>query len=618
MKITNKMGFFFIDLKYLITYRNIRTVMEYFNKRTLWFLLEKVHNASDILSSERFSLYDQESIKMFIDTVIELSDRVLYPVFKEMDEVPAYFENGKVIVHNAVREYLKKAGELGIIGGTLDEGTGGSQMPWIYYHAAVFILEAANNHLPGYGGLTAGSANLIAEFGSDELKKTFLPKMIEGKWPGTMCLTEPQAGSSLSDIITSATLQKDGTYLITGQKIFISGGDNQFSTNIIHLVLARIEGAPSGTKGISLFVVPKNRVINDGLEYNHVETLSDFPKLGQRGYCTTHLGFGADGDCVGWLVGEPHKGLSYMFRMMNEARIAVGRGAVSISCAAYHASLRYANERAQGRRLSSTGEKDPDEEQTLIINHPDVRRMLLFQKAMYEGALSLILQASLYHDQMMTAESEEKETYLLLLEILTPIAKTYPSEKGIESVSAGLQVLGGYGYSSDYILQQYYRDIRISSIYEGTTGIQSLDLLGRKITMENGKAYQLLRKEMINTVQSGIQSSLTKDFARQLQSKIETCDKVIAYLIEKAKKGDFESFLANATLFMELFGTLVIGWQWLKIGNAAISGDDNFEKSKVLTMRFFFIHELPKIDALATTLLTDDGTTIPGKEPVEF
>ena len=308
--------------------------------------------------------------------------------------------------------------------------------------------------------------------------------MLSGKWGGTMCLTEPQAGSSLSDIVTKATPSKNGYYNISGQKIFISAGDSQYAENIVHLLLARVEGAPKGTKGISLFIVPKNRIKPDGsLEPNDVNSVADFQKMGQKGYCTTHLGFGDKEDCRGWLVGEENQGLKYMFMMMNAARIGVGRDASAIASAAYQASLQYANERPQGRKLTSDGKKNVEESQSLIIEHPDVRRMLLLQKAVVEGSMSLVLLAAKYYDLETTAQSkEEKYKYNSLLEMIIPVVKTYPSEAGSYSVNNGLQVLGGYGFCSDFILQQYYRDIRISAIYEGTTGIQSQDLLGRKDT----------------------------------------------------------------------------------------------------------------------------------------
>ena len=345
--------------------------------------------------------------------------------------------------------------------------SGGMQIPFMAHQAAVYIMDAANNHLPGYVGLTQGAAELIIEFGSKTLNETYVPNMLSGAWGGTMCLTEPQAGSSLSDIVTKATPTADGFYKISGQKIFISGGDHQYADNIVHLVLARIEGAPQGTKGISLFVVPKNRPKADGtLEYNDVLTVADFQKMGQRGYCTTHLGFGDTDDCRGWLVGDENKGLAQMFLMMNAARIAVGRGAAAITMAAYRTSLQYANERPQGRKLTSTGKKNLTEKQSLIIEHPDVRRMLLLQKSIAEGSLSLVLLASKYHDIIhASSDKEEKEKYNLLLEMIIPIVKTFPSEAGSVSVNNGLQVLGGYGFCTDFTLQQYYRDIRISALY---------------------------------------------------------------------------------------------------------------------------------------------------------
>jgi len=466
---------------------------QYLDLDTLKFLLYEVHDLQNVLDQSRFNDYDQESIGLFLNAVKDFSDREMFPFFREMDEQPARFEDGEIIVHPQVKNYIKKGGEMGLVSGLFDYEIGGMQLPGMVVTASAYIQETANNHLPGYIGLTLGAAELIEKFGSKELNDKFVPKMLTGDWTGTMCLTEPQAGSSLSDIMTSAEPTEDG-YNISGQKIFISGGDYKGAENIVHLLLARIKGAPAGTKGISLFVVPKNRESANGeLVSNDVTTFADFEKMGQKGYCTTHLFFGHNDDCKGWLVGEPNQGLKYMFMMMNGARIAVGRGAAAISMAAFQASLSYARERPQGRNLTNTGKKDVSQEQTLIINHPDVKRMLMLQKVVAEGSLSLILLSSKYHDLSQThSDPEEREKYSYLLEMLTPIAKTYPSEMGLLSVSNGLQVLGGYGFCSDFILQQYYRDIRIFSIYEGTTGIQSLDLLGRKMTMNNGKGVKLL------------------------------------------------------------------------------------------------------------------------------
>lgn len=540
---------------------------KYVDLETLKYILYDIHKLEDLLSRERFQEHDLESLDLFIDSVKEFSDRELFPYFKEMDETPAYHKDGTVIVHKQVQKVMHQSGEMGIIAASFDYKDGGLQIPFTALQAAVYVMDAANNHLPGYPSLTQGAAELIVEFGNEILKETYVPNMLAGIWGGTMCLTEPQAGSSLSDIVTKATPTKEGYYKISGQKIFISGGDHQFAENIVHLVLARIEGAPKGTKGISLFVVPKNRLKEDGtLEYNDVMTVADFQKMGQRGYCTTHLGFGDSDDCRGWLVGEEHKGLAQMFLMMNGARIAVGRGAAAISMAAYRASLQYANERPQGRKLTSTGKKNPSEKQSLIIEHPDVRRMLLLQKSIVEGSLSLVFLASKYHDIVITATSkEEKEKYHLLLEMIIPIVKTYPSEAGAESVDNGLQVLGGYGFCADFSLQQYYRDIRISSLYEGTTGIQSQDLLGRKVPMQNGKALELLVSEITKTILAASKDDELKQYATILGDKLKQSQKVLSHLMPFAMKGNYERYLADANLFMEYMSIVVLGWLWLEM-----------------------------------------------------
>ncbi|MEZ4971177.1 MAG: acyl-CoA dehydrogenase [Flavobacteriaceae bacterium] len=598
---------------------------EYVDIATLKYLLYHVHGVEKLLSAERFQDYDKDSLDLFLNAIKEFSDRELFPYFKEMDESPAKYENGTIMVHKQVDVIMRKGGEMGIISGPFDYGDGGLQLPFMIHTASAYILEAANNHLPGYVGLTQGAAELIVNFANEDLKKTYVPKMLAGIWGGTMCLTEPQAGSSLSDVTTKAVPTQEGYYKISGQKIFISGGDHQYAENVVHLLLARIEGAPSGTKGISLFVVPKNRMDGEGgLRNNDVVTLADFQKMGQRGYATTHLGFGDKEDCHGWLVGEAHMGLKYMFLMMNSARISVGRGGAAISMAAYQASLEYANERPQGRRLSSDGKKDPDLPPCLIIDHPDVRRMLLLQKAIAEGSLSLVLLAAKYYDIIKSTKiPETKEKYGLLLEMVIPIVKTYPTEAGIVSVSNGVQVLGGYGFCSDFILQQYYRDIRIFSIYEGTTGIQSQDLLGRKVPMENGKALELLLTEILHTITEAMKFDELRSSAKILGDKIKLIRKVLDFLTPFVKEGNYERYLSDANLFMEFLSNVVLGWLWLDIalnaqrnlkeGNRSYS--EAFHNSKIHTMKFYFKYELSKTDSLAETLMHPDELTInTGKE----
>jgi len=578
----------------------------------LRFLLYQVHDVESILSLEFFADYDRSSIDILIDSVKDYCDKDLYPFFKEMDEKGAYFEDGKVHVHPQIGKIMKDSGANGWLGMTFDYDDGGMQMPHLIANSLFHIMESANNHVPGYLGLTSGSADLIRTFGTKELYNTYGPKMLSGEWAGTMCLTEPQAGSSLSDITTSATPSGDGSYKIKGHKIFISGGDHEYCDNFVHLTLARIEGAPAGTKGISLFVVPKNRIKPDGsLESNDVTTAGDFQKLGQKGYCTTHLVFGENNDSQGWIVGEPNKGLKYMFMMMNGARIDVGLTAASTATAAYYASLQYAKERPQGRLISDSGKKDATSEQTLIINHPDVRRMLLLQKAITEASVSLLLECSKYADILHAAEGEEKENAKLLLEILVPIAKTYPSEKGQESISNGLQVLGGYGYTSEFILQQYYRDIRIMSLYEGTTGIQSIDLLGRKIPMANGKALQLLLAKAQDIIVKASSYESLKPEANQLTKALGKMGQVLEHLTPLAAQGKINTYLSDATIFMKMMSNVVIAYQWLQMGLAAqvaLDGDqkdytDEFYKGKITTMKFYYKYELPMINADAVAVL---------------
>jgi alkylation response protein AidB-like acyl-CoA dehydrogenase len=592
---------------------------EYISMDNLNFLLKDVHQVEDVLDAERFHDYDMESFEIMLNAAKDLADKVYFPCFREMDEQPAYYEDGKVIVHPKLEEIINKTAENGWLGSCFDYENGGMQLPQMIFHAASHIFQAANNHVVGYNNLTTGSANLIVTFGSQELKDLYVPKMLSGKWMGTMALTEPQAGSSLSDITTSASPLRDGSYSIKGQKIFISGGDHQFAENFVHLTLARIEGAPPGTRGISLFVVPKFRPDNNNsLSNNDVIIAGDFQKMGQKGYATTHLVYGENNDCRGYLVGEANLGLKYMFQMMNEARIDVGLTAASTAMAAYYASLQYAKERPQGRLLSNSGKKDKTEEQTLIINHPDVRRMLFLQKAITEGALSLLFECSKLIDLHQISEGEEKENYHLLLEFLTPIAKTYPSELGRESINNGLQVLGGYGFCNDFPLQQYYRDIRIMSLYEGTTGIQSLDLLARKVPMANGKALKLIMGKINETLEIARKVDELKPYAEKLAEKLKLIGQTLQYLSGFAQKGDFESYLADATVFMEMTSTIVVAWQWLKQAivakNAIESRSGKFEKlfyeSKIHTMKFYFKYELTKTTGLAETLLNPERLTI--------
>lgn len=597
---------------------------QFISLRNLQFLLYEQLDAAGLTKHPCFADHDRETFDMVLETAMRMGRGMLFATLGEMDKRPPEFRDGKVFVHPVVAQVMKACGDGGWIGAQAPYEQGGQQMPGTIMTAFRGICSAANYSASVYPFLTAGAAHLILSFGAKELAETYVPKMFAGTWQGTMALTEPQAGSSLTDLATTAIPMVDGSYQIRGQKIFISCADYESTENVVHLLLARIAGAPPGVKGISLFVVPKRRPDGaGGLAWNDVSCIAIYHKLGYRGAPITQLAFGDNGCCLGWLVGEPHRGLRYMFRMMNEARVEVGMGAAGIASAAYLAALEYARQRPQGRPIAG---KDPLAPQVPIIEHADVKRMLLFQRAVVEGSLGLIFQCAKYVDLALVTEGEEKERYELLLDLLTPIAKSYPSEMGILSVSQGLQCLGGYGYCDEFPLEQYYRDVRIHAIHEGTTGIQGMDLLGRKAVMKDGKALFLFLEEIERAVTAGRALPECAPCAEALAGAAETLKEVTGSLTGFALKGEIELFLADATLYLELFGIVAIAWQWLLQGITAAKAlagnpappDDDFYRGKVRTCRYFFAYELPKIRGLAARLAeSGDGITV-GMKPEWF
>jgi alkylation response protein AidB-like acyl-CoA dehydrogenase len=589
---------------------------KFVSMRNLDFLLYEVHGVERLSALPYFEDHTRETYTLVMDTALKLARNLLYPYLREMDDIAPVLEDGQVKVHSAVRTMMKEWGEGGWISSAMPYDVGGQQLPITVHMACNYIFAAANFAATGFSGLTTGAAHLILSYGAQDLIDTYVPRMLAGEWQGTMALTEPQAGSSLSDIATRAEPTDQGHYTIRGQKIFISAGDHDGVENVVHMLLAKIPGAPPGVKGISLFLVPKQRLEGDGtLTPNDVNVTTVYHKLGYRGCPITQLSMGDNDDCRGYLVGEPHKGLSYMFQMMNEARLGVGMQATAIASAAYYASLEYAKQRPQGRRLTS---KDPMLPQIPIIDHADVRRMLLFQRAVTEGSLSVILQCSLYADLARTEDTADKERYELLLDLLTPVAKSYPSEYGIISVSQGLQVLGGYGYCQEFPLEQYYRDIRIHPIHEGTTGIQGLDLLGRKVVMKNGQAMRLYFEEVQGAIQAALPYEPLRPYAERLKEALERLQNVTMNRVQCAMQGNVDVFLADATLYLELFGIVVIAWQWLIQGVTAAKGlekecsepDRRFYEGKVHTMRYFFQYEVPKTFGLAARLMETDALTV--------
>lgn len=591
---------------------------EYVNIRNLRFLLHEVFAVENFSKNPYYADYGKEVVDMTIDTAKKIGDELFFPIYTEMDKKKPKLENGVVTVHDDIRKIMDAMGEGGWINAPVPAHEGGQQMPATVYSAANFIFHAANTSAASFFGLTTGSADLIRSFGSKELNETYIPKMDSGKWQGTMALTEPDAGSSLSDITTSAEPNADGSYSIKGQKIFISAGDYHSAENIIHLMLAKIKGGPPGVKGISLFVVPKYRPENGNLVDNDVISAGVFGKMGMKGCPILHLSMGEKDNCKGWLVGEPHKGLGYMFKMMNGARISVGMMSTALCSAAYHASLEYCNERPQGRPVSN---KDPLIPQSLIIEHADVKRMLLFQKAITEGCLSFVTQCAYYADMERISEGEEKEKYNLLLNLLTPIAKAYPSEMSVHSVSAGVQCLGGAGYCDDFPLEQYFRDTRINPIYEGTTGIQAMDLLGRKIPMKMGQGLMLYAAEINQTIAEAAGIEVLKSYAENLAKAMQKFTEVTMKLMGLAQSQPPEIFLSDATLYLENAGIVSIAWQWLKQGIVAhkalaeaAGNEKNFYEGKLAAMKFFFLYELPKSKGLCERLLSDERLTLEVKK----
>jgi len=589
---------------------------KFVSEKNLKFLVYEVFAVESLTLYEYYKEHNRKIFDMVLNAASKLAGNLLYPIFEEMDRNQPELIEGHVKVHPAVKTILREFGNGGWIASRASFEKDGEQLPHLIADVCDFIFQAANYSAATYAGLTAGASHLIESFADPQLYDTYVPKMRAGKWQGTMALTEPEAGSSLTDITTQAEPVNRDYYLIKGQKIFISAGDHNCAENIIHLMLAKIKGGPAGAKGISLFVVPKKRMDENGkLIDNDVVTSGIYHKLGYRGCPIAQLSLGDKNDCRGWLVGEPHAGLKYMFQMMNEARIGVGLGATAMVTAAYYAALEYTKTRCQGRKIL---QKDPAQPQIPIIEHADVKRMLLFQRAVAEGSLSLILQCSKYVDLVKVLPDEKKEKYHLLLELLTPIAKSYPSEMGIQAISQGLQCLGGSGYCDDYALEQYYRDCRIHPIHEGTTAIHGMDLLGRKVVMQKGKAVMLYANELQKTIAAANKFPELEKQADQLAKSLADLQKVTQHLLGIAQTKGPEYFLADATLYLEFFGIIAIAWQWLLQGisaQKALDGnkktaDRTFYLGKLFTLKYFYGYELPKTLGLASRLMENDGLTV--------
>jgi butyryl-CoA dehydrogenase len=567
------------------------------------FLLYDVHGADKLTELPDFAEHSRETFDLLLDAARRLAREVLYPAYKPMDAEPPVLEGGRVRVHRQMHAIYPRLVESGLISATRPPEVSGQNLPQIVSTLAMGYLLAANLSAAGFAFLTTGAAHLVEAFGSEELKTTFMTRMYAGEWTGTMALTEPQAGSSLADVKTTATPTSEGYYLLRGSKIFISGGDQDVTENVVNLTLARIDGAPPGIKGVSLFLVPRRRLEGDKLVDNDVETAGLIHKIGWRGLPSVILSLGEAGDCRGYLVGQPNQGISYMFQMMNEARITVGLSGAATASVAYHEAVAYARMRPQGRSLKA---RDPAQPQVAIIEHADVRRMLLRQKSIVEGALSLVLAAARFADLAAHAVSpEERRRAQLLLDLLTPMAKSFPAEKGFEANALALQVLGGYGYSSEYLPEAWLRDQKLNSIHEGTTGIQGMDLLGRKAIAGGGEAIAVFMAE----VAAGIARARTAEVQPELCDEVERAVQMVAVLTgdlgAMGLAGKVERMMLHSSDYLELFSIVAVGWQWLLQAAAAreaLARDaepSGFYEGKLCAAQYWIATELPRVAHLA-------------------
>lgn len=604
-------------------------------RTTLDFLLYEWLDVNQLQQRERFADHSQETFDAVLDTCERIAREKYAPFNRLVDTEEPRFDGDKVILPQATHDAQKAYAASGMLSAAQDYEIGGMQLPYTVEAAANTFFAMASVSM-GSGLLTVGNANLLMAHGSELQKKVFALNEFSGRWSGTMCLSEPQAGSSLSDVMTRATPDGDGfqndplgaRYRLKGNKMWISAGEHELTENIIHLVLAKIPGPDGklipGVKGISLFIVPKKMVNTEGKltgVRNDVALAGLNHKCGWRGTTNTLLNFGegkfkvatdntaSDGTgAVGYLVGEPGRGLGYMFHMMNEARIGVGLAATMLGMAGYEASLAYAKNRPQGRPVAGGTQKvvkDAAQAQVRIIEHADIKRMLLAQKSYCEGALALELYCARLVDEQHTGSIENADEARLLLEVLTPIAKSWPSEWCLEANSLAIQIHGGYGYTRDFPVEQYWRDNRLNMIHEGTHGIQGMDLLGRKVLMEEGKGVKLLGARMMATAHK---AQAFPDLADNAKALTAALHKVTQATQSAWSTGQPQEALANAVPYLQAFGHLVLAWIWLDVSASCRGENSPQQTGRQAAAHYFYRYELPKIDAWLNVVGNRDMT----------
>ncbi|MCW7752510.1 acyl-CoA dehydrogenase [Desulfobotulus sp. H1] len=577
-------------------------------RRDVDFVLHEQLEVGKFAEQEKFADFNKKTVDMIVNEARNLAIKELLPTWKDGDTIGCTFENGKVrIPESFERAYdLLKKGEWTAM--SEDPEWGGQGMPKTVALAASEFFNGANYPFMMYPGLTHGAGKLVETFGTDKQKQLFLKKIYTGEWCGTMLLTEACAGSDVGALETMAYPQSDGTYRIVGNKIFISGGEqDQLSENIVHPVLARIEGAPAGTKGISLFLVPKYRVNDDGSlgAFNDVVCTGIEHKMGIHGNCTCSLALGGKDDCVGELLGEPNKGMAHMFLMMNEARQLVGMQGFACASAAYMYSLNYAKERVQGALLTN-----PKAGGVPIIQHPDVRRQLMMMKS-YTEAMRSILYYLAYCDDMahLATDPEEKELYEGLVEVLTPIGKGYVTDRSFDVVSQGMQVYGGYGFIEEYPLAQLLRDVRITLIYEGTNGIQAMDLLGRKLGMKKGKIFMSLLQKIGAAVAEAKGVDALAPLAVQTEASLNKLGEVAMHMGKTAMSEKVMTAFSFAHPFLDVVGDLTAAWMLLWRATIAQSKlgkkkkEDAFYNGIIKSAEFFIFNQLPVADGKMNAIL---------------
>jgi alkylation response protein AidB-like acyl-CoA dehydrogenase len=532
------------------------------DERDVKFVLYEQLDIEQLTKSAKYADYSREMFDMVLEQAWKLAEHELAPANRQGDAEGCVFENGRVKVPESYHRAYQAYRQGGWIPISEDQDFGGQGFPVALGLASVEVFGAANWSFTLFSGLTSGAARLVRVFGSEEQQRTYLDMMYSGEWAGTMCLTEPQAGTDVGALRTKAVRNSDSTYSISGTKTFISCGDHDLTENVVHMVLARVEGAPPGTKGISIFIVPKLRFENGELVDNDVICGGIEHKLGIHGSPTCTLNFGENNNCIGYLLGEENKGMRIMFQLMNEARLFVGMQGLSHAGASYLSALRFAKERLQGPEASRF--KDPTAPKVAIINHPDVRRMLMFMKSVSEGLRALLYYAGYCEDMVRSSEdAEEREKYQDFIDILIPICKAYGSDMGFRVCETAIQVHGGYGYCQEYPVEQHLRDCKIASIYEGTNGIQALDLVGRKLFIKRGQLFKRLvteTEEFLDWARKNFElRELVTTFEEARQQLIE----VTKYFGLKGMTADYVQPLLYATPYLELFGDVAVGFMLL-------------------------------------------------------